>query len=405
MPSESEAQAALVAWSVSFEAAAGRPPTETDKATSAQYQSLKKAYKKARDGGGGHREKSRERSGRSGHHRDGGHHRGKSRERSRGREHREEPTGGGGRKQHGHGREGGRKNKTAALPPGADASAEVAKYDRMLSHWEDDFLAREGRRADSTDHAQSRFYTSLYHKKLAAQSELSSQPATTAGMSRPLYGINKAATAGYGAANRGDASAAGCRDGYAANAASGLSDYVPDERRASLVDYASVVASKVGGSSAPSSPAGPSSSSILGPDEDYEPSLSADMSEGQLAKAVAAFRKHDINGDGKKQQQHSSTPESTAIPLHSHALSPSCCCCTPQVRSSIMSSRRLCESSTPRRMTARSSISCICARPSIGLMPTTRRQSTFKSTCSFWARIVAAAVLCRRGGRKTTRTR
>ena len=42
-----EVQAALVSWSVSFEAAAGRAPTDKDKQESLQYRQLQRQYKKS----------------------------------------------------------------------------------------------------------------------------------------------------------------------------------------------------------------------------------------------------------------------------------------------------------------------------------------------------------------------
>ena len=58
-----EVQAALVSWSVSFEAAAGRAPTDKDKQESLQYRQLQRQYKKLRgssagDGGGESRRRS-----------------------------------------------------------------------------------------------------------------------------------------------------------------------------------------------------------------------------------------------------------------------------------------------------------------------------------------------------------
>lgn len=51
MVSAADAQAALLAWSASFEAKTGRPPTDSDKSSSKEYQMLKAQYKKTVLGG------------------------------------------------------------------------------------------------------------------------------------------------------------------------------------------------------------------------------------------------------------------------------------------------------------------------------------------------------------------
>ena len=106
----------------------------------------------------------------------------------------------------------------------------------MLSHWEDDFPSRVRAGVPTRLITRSLASTRLCTTRSSLRNQSKQPPATTAGMSRPLYGINKAATAGYSARD-GRTPPLRDADGYAAGHSTQrpvCRISVPDERRARL---------------------------------------------------------------------------------------------------------------------------------------------------------------------------
>jgi hypothetical protein len=143
MSSAAELQQALVAWGVSFEAAAGRAPTEKDKAESGEYQRLQRKYKKLRsegrsDGRGDGRSDGRHRrGGDDGKQRRGRSDRDGSKEREgRHREREDEKPKSSGHRRRDKERRGASEDARGGATDASSSAEEVARLDRMMDQWE-----------------------------------------------------------------------------------------------------------------------------------------------------------------------------------------------------------------------------------------------------------------------------